>query len=128
MPETVVQVPERMLDLLISGFIQENAHRELRERKRSGSHQTTLKYLHPGDPMGALVAWLWRSAQPTSDQSCAKWVSAYLAELRFHGEGADSSIDLEAVLAGLVQALPSSFGDGERVRLFDYLRINVPLY
>ena len=117
-----------MLTLLISGFIQENANHELRERKRSGSHQISANFLHPGDPMGDLIAWLWRSDQPASAQSCAYWVSAYLAQLRFHGEDADSSITLESVLAGLVQALPASFGDSERDRLFDYLRNNVPSY
>ncbi len=53
----------------------------------SGQRGGTSLMLHPGDPFGKVLAWLWRSGR---SQHAVVFVADYLSEMRNHSPQARS--------------------------------------
>lgn len=53
------EVPQRIYDLLVGGFVQHEAHALLLRLRREGGYRPGESMLHPGDGFGDVLAWLW---------------------------------------------------------------------
>lgn len=85
------------------------------------------RFVHPGDTLGKIVAWLWTSGQKAR---LGLLMADYMAELRNHNPRRDlgNLITLDMILRGMPMALPTSFPDAEQSALIDHLRDVVPQF
>ncbi len=103
---------------LLSGFAQNEADDLIREGHTRGEP------IHPGDPVGKVVAWLWTSGQ---HWQMTDFVGSLMAQLRHHHPDApEPALRLADVLLGLPMALPHEFPDSEVEPLLATLREGVP--
>lgn len=88
---------------------------------RLGTGYQPGQAVHPGDPFGKVLAWLWltdrAAAMLTLDDFCA--------QLRDHGRD-PAPVTLDDVLAGLTFAMPARFPDTEFEALIAEARRMVP--
>lgn len=75
----VAGVPNKVLDTLLGNFAGAAAHYTLCGVGPAAEVDPML--VHPGDPFGQVVAWLWRTGR---GPRAAQLVADYLAELRIH--------------------------------------------
>lgn len=111
MTTTTVDVPDNVLSTLLAGFVAGAASRTL---DSAADRSSRPEFLHPGDPFGRVLAWVW---QLSPDRAMIQ-LADYLAELRVHGPGAgdlDPPIRLEEILRGLRFALPQGFTDYDQI-------------
>jgi hypothetical protein len=112
-------VPEPEFSYLISGFVVGSAELTLQ-----GLTYSPGSAIHPGDPVGKVITWLWR----TNRNEAALRTADFLAQLREHSPSANSTIHFEDLLAGLRFALPRDVEQSEADQLMDFLRAEVPGY
>lgn len=122
-PDTT-EIPEQLLRQIISGFVVGAAELELASLSDPRRPYTTGMVVHPGDPTGSLVAWLWRTNRPL----CAITVADLYAHMADHSPHAMPGLDFADLLAGLHFALPTFVEPAERKQIIDYLRQEVPGY
>jgi hypothetical protein len=108
------EVPQTVYEKLIGGFVRDTA-RDLLDQHAEG------RVLHPGDPFGHVLAWLW-ATQP--DDAVAVMADV-LAEIRYHARGADRTITLDELLSG-VQFAIHDMPDHDADALVARLRADVP--
>lgn len=107
-------------DLLLHGMARDEANDMLNGRglKRGD-------VIHPGDPVGKVIAWLWLSAQRPQ---LVSFVTTIIAQLRHWGRDTpEPRLRLADLLDGIPMALPNGFPREEVEPLLDYLRDAVPL-
>ena len=104
-----------VLDLLLHGFAAEWARLQL-----DAGRIARGDVIHPGDPMGKVIAWLWQSGQRARLEELA---SLFIMALR---EGTNPRVRFADMLDGIPLALPDQFPEDEIPRLLDYLREAVP--
>lgn len=119
MVNSTTPVPNRELQLLLSGFVVGNAELILADHSRIQGEA-----LHPGDAVGKIITWLWR----TQPGHAALRTADLMAQLRDHSPHADSTIRLADFLAGLRFALPPDVDQREADQLITFLREEVPAY
>ncbi|WP_280497619.1 hypothetical protein [Nocardia asiatica] len=122
-PEAVLlsataEMPWRVRELLLAGFCAREADQAIRVLgARRGDFQ------HAGDSLGAVLAWLWR----TAPQEAMECLATYLAELRtYHPDAPQPPIRLDDVLAAL--QLAADFTDDEYQALCARARTDVQKY
>lgn len=118
MPATT-PVPEREFAYLLSGFVVGSAELTLQ-----GLIYSPGTAIHPGDPVGAIITWLWK----TNPNHAALRTADLLAQLRVHSPLANKAIELEDLLSGLRFALPGDLEESEADQLIAFLRTEVPGY
>jgi hypothetical protein len=119
------EVPWTVYKHLQGAFVAHWADWLLRYVEHLGGYKPGETVLHPGDPFGTVLAWLW---EDRPDQ-VAVFIADYMAELRVHNELVDPDkplIRFEDVLQSLRLALPGRFQDTEA--LVAHLRAEVPQY
>jgi hypothetical protein len=104
-----------VLDLLLHSFAADCARLQL----DAGSLKRG-DVIHPGDPMGKAIAWLWHSGQRAR---LDELVSLFITTLR---DGTNPRVRLTDLLAGIPMALPMNFPTEEIPALLDFLREAVP--
>lgn len=115
--ERVSGVPRGVLRTLLVGFTAYEADSALRRDAKRGS------FFHAGDPMGKVVAWLWRE-RPDDAMDV---IAHYLEELRVrHPAAPDPKITLDDVLRALGPAMPNDFRREEFEALCERARADVP--
>lgn len=88
---------------------------------RIGAGYQPGQAVHPGDPFGKVLAWLW-----LTDRAAAMLTLAdFCAHLRDHGRD-PAPVTLDDVLAGLTYAMPTRFPDPEFDALIAEARRVVP--
>lgn len=114
-------VPARVLrTLLVSTAV---GQAELIRREVDGR---SSRVVHPGDPVGRLLAWLWTSGQ---EDVAMRWLADLVAELRVHQPNpVRPAITFDELLAGLAFAFPDDLEDRDRDALIDRARNDVPQY
>jgi hypothetical protein len=117
------EVPDRVVELLLAGFNRHWAHWQLAALRDQGGYQPGT-VVHPGDPFGTVLAWLWSQDR----DEAAEFVAEYMALLRVHDElvPADGAlVRFDHLLASLEMAMPDGF---EADSLIAYLRSRVPRF
>ncbi|MGY2033397.1 hypothetical protein [Nocardia gipuzkoensis] len=114
----VAEMPWRVRELLLAGFCAQEADQAIRVLgARRGAFQ------HAGDSLGAVLAWLWRTA-PEEAMEC---LATYLAELRnHHPDAPQPPIRLDDVLTAL--QLAADFTGEEYQALCARARTDVQKY
>jgi hypothetical protein len=110
-------VPNHVFEKIVGGFIQQTADEML------GQHRGR-SLLHPGDPFGQLIAWVWEN----HPDEAPHYVADLLSELRYHRPGADQTITLDDLLAGLQFAIAPNMSGADADALTAALRAGVPDY
>src|SRR5262245_58226565 len=101
------EVPERVVELLLAGFNRHWAHWQLAALRDQGGYRPGT-VVHPGDPFGTGLAWLWSQDR----DEAAEFVAEYMALLRVHDELVPDDgplVRLDDVLATLEMAMPDVF-------------------
>jgi hypothetical protein len=112
------EMPWRVRELLLAGFCSREADRAIRE-----FGATRGDFLHAGDGLGAVLAWLWR----TSPDEAMECLATYLAELRNrHPDAPQPPIRLDDVLGAL--QLAADLTDEEYKALCARARTEVQKY
>ncbi len=101
-----ITIPRQVYDTLKAGFAGHAAEwltRKLRDNPED------RQVMHPGDPFGRVLAWVWRE----DPDEAMLLLADYLAMLRDHNPWADIDppVRLDEVLGGLRLALPHDFGE-----------------
>lgn len=119
-----IEVPTRVYELLRAGFVRHWAHWQLQAQRASGGYKPG-DVVHPGDPFGTVLAWLWS----TDKDETALFVAEYLADLRVHDELAGepgARIKLDDLLISLELALPDDVDEPDA--MVAWLCSRVPKY
>jgi|GEM_PF-4107765 len=77
--------------------------------------------VHPGDPFGKVLAWLWL----TDPGAAMLFLADFCSQLRDHGHD-PVPVALDDILAGLTFAMPARFPDAEFDALIAEARRTVP--
>lgn len=114
---TAYDLPPNIRETLTSGFFAAEADWAIKSGAKRG------QFDHAGDPVGKIIAWLWRNNQDDAMMGLAD----YISQLRNHHPAAPSPpITLDDVLGALRPAMPSNFIDYEL--LCAKARTDVPVY
>lgn len=116
-PEAVLMSAEILdvLDLLLDGFATAWARAQLDVGRLERGH-----VIHPGDPMGKAIAWLWRSGQQAR---LDELVTTFILTLR---NATTPRVRFADLLSGIPMAMPTDFPDTETRALLDFLQEAVP--
>jgi hypothetical protein len=88
-------VPDHIFEKLIGALISEAAAAMLAQRSRGVT-------MHAGEAFGRVIAWLWDDTAGPDD--VVTYVADLVAQMRYHATGADVSIAIDDVLAGVRRA------------------------
>lgn len=104
-------IPLSIRRTLQGGFIKGHAGWLLESWKRNGGRPG---YLHPRDPVGRVLAYLWND----DHDEAMIFIADYLAELNVHHElaGQFGTVSLGEVLDGLRLCMPPSFDQLKRLQ------------
>ncbi|MGI5244380.1 hypothetical protein [Dactylosporangium sp. CA-139066] len=111
-------VPDHIFEKLIGAMISEAAGAMLAQRSRSCA-------LHAGEAFGRVLAWLWENTSGPDD--VLAYVADLIAQMRYHAPGADASIPLDDVLAGVRRAV-APMAPAEGAAMLACLRAGLPSY
>ncbi|MBE7195684.1 MAG: hypothetical protein INR66_24810 [Gordonia polyisoprenivorans] len=112
-------IPENVLTHLLTGFWCSEAALAIRDGAARGA------FHHAGDPIGKVLAWLWR----TNPDRTIMGITDYLYALRKGDPNAPQPpITLADVLGALKPAMPHGFETTEYDALCDRARTEVPRY
>ena len=120
------EIPRRVYQLLRSGFVQHEAHDLLRGLRRDGGYLPG-DVVHPGDPFGTVLAWLWRD----NPNEAVSLLGDFVAQMRKWDELAHSqnpAVRLDDLLETLPLALPGDFTDAETEALISRARSELPTF
>ena len=95
-------MPAEIRERLLSSFTAREAALLIAEWRRDGCYPG---YLHPGDPLGTVLAWLWLD---DSDRALLM-LDEFLEMLRAAEDVTPVTVDVERLLDGLRSALPAPF-------------------
>lgn len=119
-----VLMPARLLDvyeLLLGAMARAEVHLMLQSGQLKRGD-----VIHPGDPVGKVIAYLWQFGQRAH---LSMFVSDILAQLRVWDSDAPTPrLRFTDLLDGIPMALPNRFPDGDVGPLIDFLRQEVPRY
>lgn len=111
-------VPDHIFEKMIGALISEAAAAMLGQRSRG----TTL---HAGEAFGRVLAWLWDA--PSGPDDAVAYVGDLVAQIRYHATGADATVPLEEVLAGVRRAA-AQMPPAEGAAMLACLRASLPSY
>lgn len=113
------EMPDRIRRLLFSAFAAHEAELAI----RGGASRDD--FLHAGDPMGIVVAWLWN----VDREFLPSFLADYLSQLRDHNPRRPKpQITLENVLTALRIAMPQDFERRDFEALCAMARVEVEPY
>ena len=112
-------VPDTELRYLLTGFILGYSELLLHEIASMPG-----QVLIPGDPVGKVITWLWR----TDPDQAALRVADFMAQMRVHSPHANDAIRFQDFLSGLHFSLPNDVNQDEADQLVAFLRTEVPIY
>jgi hypothetical protein len=115
------EVPSHIYDRLMSGFLCHEAHWLLTAMRRDGGYTPDMA-IHPGDPFGRVIAWLWE----TAPEEAIMAVATYMSQVNKWDELAEPQVRLEDILDGLGFAVPHGFPTTEMEALRERARQEVP--
>ena len=111
-------VPDHIFEKLIGALISEAAAAMLAQRARGAA-------MHAGESFGPVLAWLWDRTSGPDD--VLTYVADLVAQMRYHAPGADASIPLDDVLAGVRRAA-APMVPAEGAAMLACLRAGLPSY
>lgn len=111
-------VPEDIRRHLLTAFAYHQAELSLSSGDVHRGH-----FVHAGDPIGKVVAWLWRSDAKQFEMFFADYVHAFRVSEKAN---AASLVTLDDVLHALRYAMPADFERNEYEEMCGYARQRVP--
>ena len=119
------RIPNRVLELLIDGFVRDEARWLLKTLADRGGYRPGTP-ANPGDPVGIVLGWLWLH-HPSWAMS---FLGDYIVQLRTDNELVDPNgppILLDDLLAGIRFTLPQWVDADQAIALVEEARRDTPV-